>query len=225
MQYICYTIQTGDSLQGIATAYGVNINDILAANPELLTQAVICPGVTINLPQQVVTPPSYCPYPTPTPIPMPQPTPIPTPTPQPNPGTGNGTGNGGGSWTSSMEDQVVELVNSERTRRGLDPLAVNQNLAGVARIKSDDMASNNYFSHNSPTYGSPFDMLRYYGITYSTAGENIASGQTTAESVMNTWMNSAGHAANILNDSYTEIGVGYSYNNGRPIWTQMFIRP
>jgi uncharacterized protein YkwD len=86
------------------------------------------------------------------------------------------------------------------------------------------MATNNYFSHTSPTYGSPFDMLKSFGVSYTAAGENIASGQTSAQSVMDTWMNSPGHAANILNSNFTEIGVGYSYNNGRPIWTQLFLR-
>lgn len=211
MQYICHTVQSGDSLQSIAAAYGVNINNILAANPEIITQPVICPGVTITVPQPTITPPFK--------YPQPQPTPTPQPTPQPTPGTGNGSG------TISLEEQVVALVNEQRISRGLNPLTLNQNLTYIARIKSDDMANNNFFSHNSPTYGSPFDMLRHFGVTFTAAGENIASGQTTAESVMNTWMNSPGHAANILNDSYTEIGVGYSYNNGRPIWTQLFIRP
>lgn len=126
--------------------------------------------------------------------------------------------------TSALEAEVVELVNRERARNGLNPLKANWQVARVARFKSEDMARNNYFSHNSPTYGSPFDMLRRFGIRFSSAGENIARGQRTAESVMNSWMNSPGHRANILSSSFTEIGVGY-FNAGTPFWTQMFIRP
>ncbi len=81
------------------------------------------------------------------------------------------------------------------------------------------MDVNGYFSHTSPTYGSPFDMMRSYGVTYRYAGENIASGQRTAAQVMNDWMNSSGHRANILNQNFTKIGVGYV--NGK--WVQMFI--
>jgi len=126
--------------------------------------------------------------------------------------------------TTSLEDQVVQLVNNERTSRGLNPLSSNWELARVARIKSEDMYRNNYFSHQSPVYGSPFDMLRNFGISFSAAGENIAYGQTTAQSVMNSWMNSSGHRANILNSNFTQIGVGY-FNAGTPYWTQLFIRP
>ena len=126
---------------------------------------------------------------------------------------------------AGLESQVVDLVNTERIQRGLRPLTLNWQLARVARYKSEDMDRNNYFSHQSPTYGSPFDMLRSFGIQYSAAAENIAYGQSTAQSVMNSWMNSTGHRANILNSNFTEIGVGYSNNRGVPYWTQMFIRP
>jgi uncharacterized protein YkwD len=83
------------------------------------------------------------------------------------------------------------------------------------------MRDNKYFSHTSPTYGSPFRMMKSFGITYRSAGENIARGQATPQAVVNAWMNSSGHRANILNSSFTHIGVGYA-ENGR-YWTQMFI--
>jgi len=127
--------------------------------------------------------------------------------------------------TIALENQVVELVNAERIQRGLRPLTLNWQLARVARYKAEDMDKNNYFSHQSPTYGSPFDMLRSFGIPFTAAAENIAYGQPTAQVVVNTWMNSAGHRANILNRNFTEIGVGYSNSRGTPYWTQMFIRP
>ena len=141
------------------------------------------------------------------------------------PGTPQTTPPGSTGSTGGIEAEVISLVNQERANRGIAPLTYNSALANVARTKSEDMAENNYFSHNSPTYGSPFDMMQTFGITYTTAGENIAKGQTTAAEVMNAWMNSAGHAANILNSNFSEIGVGYVYNNGVPIWTQMFIHP
>lgn len=125
----------------------------------------------------------------------------------------------------TLENQVVDLVNRERLSRGLRPLALNWEVARVARYKSEDMDRNNYFSHQSPIYGSPFDMLRSFGIRFSAAAENIARGQTTAQAVVNSWMNSTGHRENILSSAYTEIGVGYSNMRGTPFWTQMFIRP
>lgn len=121
----------------------------------------------------------------------------------------------------SFEEQVVELVNEQRAAYGLSPLTLNTELSKVARIKSQDMHDNNYFSHTSPTYGSPFEMMTTFGISYRTAGENIAMGYTTPEAVMNGWMNSEGHRANILNASYTEIGVGYVADGN--YWTQEFI--
>ena len=86
------------------------------------------------------------------------------------------------------------------------------------------MINKGYFDHNSPTYGSPFDMMKKFGITYRSAGENIAMGQKTPQEVMTAWMNSEGHRKNILNSSFTEIGIGIAKdNNCRLYWTQMFI--
>jgi len=126
----------------------------------------------------------------------------------------------------TYEQQVVDLVNKERAAVGLPALKVNTKLSGVAEKKAEDMRDGNYFSHTSPTYGSPFDMMKQFGISYSSAGENIAKGQRTPADVMNGWMNSPGHKANILNSSYTEIGVGYvTDSNGNTYWVQHFIRP
>lgn len=126
----------------------------------------------------------------------------------------------------TYEQQVVDLVNQERAAAGLSTLKVNSELSAVAEKKAEDMAVNNYFSHTSPTYGSPFDMMKQFGISYTAAGENIAMGQRTPAEVMNGWMNSPGHRANILNASYTEIGVGYVTNSdGTGYWVQEFIRP
>ena len=122
---------------------------------------------------------------------------------------------------TSYEQQVIDLVNNIRVQNGLKKLTSNWELSRIARYKSQDMHDRNYFSHTSPTYGSPFDMIKSFGLSYRTAGENIAKGQRTPQEVVNAWMNSSGHRANILNASYTQIGVGY-YANGN-YWTQMFI--
>ncbi len=119
------------------------------------------------------------------------------------------------------EKEVVRLVNEQRAKYGLKALTYDWELSRVARYKSQDMRDNNYFSHTSPVYGSPFQMMKSFGISYRSAGENIAKGQTTPKAVVNAWMNSSGHRANILNSSFTHIGVGY-VSSGR-YWTQMFI--
>ena len=119
------------------------------------------------------------------------------------------------------EQEVIRLVNVERTKQGLKELKYDWELARVARYKSEDMRDNNYFSHNSPVYGSPFDMMKNFGIKYKAAGENIAKGQSTPEQVVKAWMNSSGHRANILSTKFTHIGVGYAKNGH--IWTQQFI--
>ena len=120
---------------------------------------------------------------------------------------------------SSFEEQVVVLVNQERKKAGLAPLTHRADIKNVAEKKAMDMINSNYFSHTSPNYGSPFDMLKAFGVSYRTAGENIAKGQKSPQEVMNAWMNSSGHRANILNGSYTSIGVGY-YNGA---WVQLFV--
>ena len=122
------------------------------------------------------------------------------------------------------EKQVVALVNEEREAEGLPALKVNTRLSEVSEAKAEDMKDNNYFSHTSPTYGSPFDMIKLYGISYSSAGENIAKGYQTPEAVVKGWMNSEGHKENILNASFTEIGMGYvSASDGTTYWVQDFI--
>ena len=121
----------------------------------------------------------------------------------------------------SYEKEVVRLVNEIRVNNGLKALTYNWELSRVARYKSQDMKDNGYFSHTSPVYGTPFQMMKSFGITYRSAGENIARGQRSPRAVVNAWMNSSGHRANILNASFTEIGVGYVADGN--YWTQMFI--
>ncbi|GGA45400.1 SafA/ExsA family spore coat assembly protein [Psychrobacillus lasiicapitis] len=123
---------------------------------------------------------------------------------------------------ASVEQEVIKLINIERANAGLPALKDDWELARVAEAKSQDMHDKNYFDHTSPTYGSPFDMMKAYGVTYKAAGENIAKGQQSAADVVKAWMNSEGHRANILNKNFTHIGVGYVKDGN--YWTQMFIQ-
>ena len=123
----------------------------------------------------------------------------------------------GGASVSSYEQQVAALVNAERAKYGLAALTLDETLCGYARVKSQDMHDQGYFSHTGPTYGSPFDMMRSFGMSYRSAGENYS----TPEAVVAAWMNSEGHRANILSANYTTLGVGYVEDGG--YWTQWFI--
>ena len=121
----------------------------------------------------------------------------------------------------AQERAVLELVNEIRAQNGLSALTLDADLCRYARVKSQDMHDAGYFSHTSPTYGSPFAMMRQFGISYNYAGENIAQGYATAEAVVNAWMNSEGHRANILNANYTRLGVGFVAAGN--YWTQWFL--
>ncbi len=124
-----------------------------------------------------------------------------------------------------LEENVVVLVNQERISKGLPALQTNDVLSKLARLKSQDMIDKDYFDHQSPTYGLPSAMIDSFGISYSLVGENIAYGQTTAQMVMDAWMNSPSHRENILKEEYQEIGVGLAKDSsGTLYWTQMFIR-
>ncbi|NLM42401.1 MAG: SH3 domain-containing protein [Clostridiales bacterium] len=152
------------------------------------------------------------------------------------PGAGGGTttpGTGGGTTTpgedaagtgvmTAEEKRILELCNAERAKVGAPALKANNDLTKLARMKSKDMVDKGYFSHQSPTYGSPFDMLRNYGVSYMYAGENLAQ-NTTAEKAFRAWMNSEGHRKNILNPNFTELGVGIASMDGSNMYTQLFI--
>lgn len=146
-----------------------------------------------------------------------------------NSGTGGSSSSGNTSSsteTSNMnsdEKEVFDLINKQRTDNGLAALKNDSEVQRVARIKAQDMVDNNYFSHTSPTYGSPFDMLKSFKISYKTAGENIA-GNSSNSSAVTAWMNSSGHKANILNSNfnYTGIGVVSSPKYGK-MYVQLFI--
>lgn len=148
----------------------------------------------------------------------------------PNTGTGTGLNNNDSNNNTtnttnltSDEWEVFNLINQQRSQNGLSPLKIDYEVQRVARIKAQDMVNNNYFSHTSPTYGSPFNMLNNFKVSYRTAGENIA-GNSSNSAAVTAWMNSSGHKANILNSSfnYTGIGVINGSKYGK-IYVQMFI--
>ncbi|MDC3413734.1 CAP domain-containing protein [Aquibacillus sp. 3ASR75-11] len=138
---------------------------------------------------------------------------------EPNQQTDNGQNS---NSLSEFQSKVVTLTNQEREQKGLQPLKSDKELTNVAQTKAEDMATNNYFSHTSPTYGSPFNMMQDFGIQYTTAAENLAQGQKTPKEVVNGWMNSPGHRKNILNKDVTHIGIGFAKDGN--YWTQMFIK-
>ena len=120
----------------------------------------------------------------------------------------------------AMADRVIELVNQERTSRGLQPLLKHDGLMVAAAARAKELSQR--YSHTRPDGSECFTILWHLGIDYAYAGENIAMGQRTPEIVMNDWMNSSGHRANILNENYDCIGVGYTMVDGHPYWVQLF---
>lgn len=156
------------------------------------------------------------PTPTPAPTPTPKPTPQPAPQPQPQPDQSV-------QGLSADEQKMLSLVNSVRASAGLKPLQADMSLVKLARLKGQDMINKNYFSHTSPTYGSPFDMMQAAGVSYRYAGENLA-GAPTVDSAHTNLMNSPGHRANILNGNFTKVGIGV-VNGGSygKMFVQMFI--
>lgn len=199
-------VQKGESMWSIAKKYHVLFHKVLELNQKYPNQNLIHPNDKIELPDG---------------------------------STGNQTDQNSGSdniqednndtterGESTQADEVLKLVNQERKKQGLAALTLSSKLTSVANTKAKDMAVNKYFAHESPTYGTPFQMLQQFGVKYSYAGENIAAGQKTSQQVMNSWMNSSGHRANILNKNYTQLGVGfYAGGSYDTYWVQLFIKP
>ena len=141
--------------------------------------------------------------------------------------SGSGNSSGGSSSTSvsltADEKEVFDLINQQRTQNGLSALKIDTEVQRVARIKAQDMIDKNYFAHNSPTYGTPFQMLNSFKVSYKSAGENIA-GNSSNQAAVTAWMNSSGHRANILNSSYNYTGIAVvTSNQYGKIYVQMFI--
>lgn len=198
-------VRHGDSLWKIAKRYNVRFSDLCEVNKHLRDLSKIYPYERVNLPQG---------------------------------SEGESTNHHSGAdiiddknetprgeTTSAQAEEVLRLVNAERQKQGISPLTLDSKLTSIANTKAADMRDRNYFSHTSPTYGSPFEMLQHFGVNYTAAGENIAAGQKSAQDVMNDWMNSSGHRANIMNKEYTKLGVGYqSGGSYGTYWVQLFTR-
>nr|WP_245867806.1 CAP domain-containing protein [Sporomusa silvacetica] len=126
---------------------------------------------------------------------------------------------------SATEQQAVNLLNADRRANGLPDLQVDSRLTTLARNYAQDMLNRNYFSHYSPEGQSPFDRIKLAGITYSAAGENIGINQTVQQAEV-AFMNSSGHRANILNSSYTKVGIGVTFDKSGNVYVvQDFIKP
>ncbi len=125
---------------------------------------------------------------------------------------------------STTEAQTIfNLINNARKANGIAALKYDQTLGHVAQTKSNDMVANNYFSHTSPRYGDPFKMMQGFGITYKTAGENIA-GNPSLQGAFDAWMNSEGHRKNILSTAYNYIGIGITKSSTYGyVFSTMFI--
>ncbi|MCJ0869435.1 sigma-70 family RNA polymerase sigma factor [Streptomyces sp. AP-93] len=202
-----------------------------AASPEAPAAALVAPESGTALPPEPASPtpspsasasatasPSLSPSPTPSPTPKPTPTPTPKPSPKSTPPKSPAPAPPGGSTVS----QVISLVNSERAKAGCGPLKDDAKLRTAAQGHSDDMARRDFFSHTNPDGADPGRRTTAAGYRWSTYGENIAKGQRTAVSVMDSWMNSQGHRENILNCAFKDIGVGIHQGDGGPWWTQNF---
>lgn len=203
-----YQVQPNDTLYKIAQKNGISLVKLICANWQIQNLNVIYPGQNIQIPS--ASPENKVAFPKVTPeqkVTVPTEQKINTPKQE-------------APSANAYADAVVSLVNQERAKAGLQPLQIDAKLSGMAMDKAKDMNNNQYFSHTSPTYGSPFDMMKQYGIQFSYAGENIAMGQQSPDQVMQDWMNSQGHRENILKSEYTTIGVAY-YNG---YWVQEFIK-
>lgn len=142
--------------------------------------------------------------------------------PTPTSGICNPSGNG------SLESSLIQLINQERLSRGIGTLSQQSQLAAAARVHSEDMACNDFVSHTGSDGSLPWDRARAQGYSYSAIAENIFAGSSSAQSIFNGWMNSTGHRDNMLNPTYTEIGVGYQYwsdSTYKAYTTAVFAKP
>ncbi|MDR3240083.1 MAG: CAP domain-containing protein [Clostridiales bacterium] len=212
-----YNVHSGDTLWIISKKYGIKLDAVIDANPDLEDPDLIYPGDEIAVPLD----------------------------PKVNDNTdigaaksdlGDGTvqirsniiqGRYAGLNTQGIDNakaqEILQLVNKERSKTGVAPLTLASDVSNVADIKAEEMSGRNYFDHTSPIYGSPFEMLRSFGILYKTSGENIGKGQKTASAVMAAWMSSPAHRANILNPKFAELGVGYANSGSATYWVQIFV--
>lgn len=123
---------------------------------------------------------------------------------------------------ASAEEKILELMNGKRREAGLKPLTMDNTLRDVARYKSSHMIQYNYFNHTNPDGTTWQNWLKTLGYSYTATAENIAYNSSSAEKLFDQWWNSAGHKANMMNPSYTKVGIGVIYGNGKHMGTQTF---
>ncbi|MGI6763898.1 MAG: S-layer homology domain-containing protein [Anaerovoracaceae bacterium] len=127
---------------------------------------------------------------------------------------------------SEYIDEAFRLTNKEREKAGVPLLSYNHDLEKAAQAKAEDMWKNDYFDHNSPVYGTPFELINKFNITYSSAGENIAYNYRTPKEVVNGWINSPSHKENLLHKGFTDVAFGfYDGSSSGMYWVQLFIKP
>lgn len=194
-----YTVESGDTLYTIAEDHGVSVDALMEENSSIENPDVINVGQSIAIPGSESSSSSES--------------------------SSAETSDAVSSQSESeFEQEVVRLTNEVRAENGLAPVEADSSLQSVADAKSQDMIENDYFAHESPTYGSPFDMMKEFGVSYEGAGENIAAGQDTPQDVVDAWMDSPGHRDNILNPDFTHIAIGYEEGGEYgQYWTQMFL--
>ena len=212
----------------------VTVTDNTPAQP--VPAPEVAPAPVVSVPAAPIVTPEVAPDPQPEPQPTPQPDPasqkqptdanvsrsgastVKTPTPAtPAPSRGGTEAKN----SPAMASEMLKLMNAERAQHGLDALVLDSRLSNGAYLKSKDMGINQYFSHTSPTYGSPFQMMKSLGIAYQAAAENIARNRTVS-AAHTAFMNSPGHRDNVLDDSYRKVGLGF-YQQGKDLYvTQWF---
>lgn len=194
-----YTVESGDTLYTIAEDHGVSLDALMEENSSIENPDVINVGQNIAIPESESSSSSES-------------------------SSAETSDVVSSQSESEFEQEVLRLTNEVRAENGLEPVEADSSLQSVADAKSQDMIENDYFAHESPTYGSPFEMMQEFGVSYDGAGENIAAGQNTPQDVVDAWMDSPGHRDNILNPDFTHIAIGYEEGGEYgEYWTQMFL--
>lgn len=236
IEFYYYKVRKGDTLYKLAKRYNRNYAQVLLVNDDLINKAKIYCGQIIRMPRTCycpdlpiyngpVTPPTNEEKPPTVTPPTVKPPIVVPPTeekpPTVKPPTVKPPTDEKPPTTDNMRSEMLEYINRERAKIGIRLLQLDSKVNNVAQVKADDMAINNYFSHNSVKYGTPFQMLTSFGVKYNSAAENIAKGQRSVNEVMKAWLTSEGHRKNLLNPQYNKIGIGY--NDAKKTWVQMFI--
>jgi uncharacterized protein YkwD len=212
----------------------------VAAAFALLAGGIAAPAFAASAyPQPIRTPQDYynavvnkpsssvyygnAPSPAPSPNPAPEPSPAPSPSPVPEPSPGPAPQPPAGLTAS--EARLFELINSARTSEGVPPVEIDMRIVEVARLKAKDMIEKNYFGHTSPTYGTPGQMLRTFGISFRSAGENLAKAGDVYKAHLLLFNSTAGHREIMLDPDYTKVGVAVEPSGSSVVVVELFVQP